>query len=47
MTKNIFINLSEKSSVPSLYNKSRDNSGREPKMNGRESAMATAITCQL
>ena len=49
MMKTIFINHSERSSVPKRsqesYRKSRDSSGREPRMNGREPAMATVITC--
>ena len=47
MTNTIFINHSERSSVPKksqeLYRKSRDISGREPTMNDRESAMVTTI----
>ena len=49
MTKTIYINHTEKSLVPKKslqsYRKNRDNSGREPKMNCRKSAMATIITC--
>ena len=48
MTKTIFVNHSERSSVPkrsqASYRKVR-NSVREPTI-GRESAMATVITCQ-
>ena len=47
MTNTIFINHSERSSVPKKsqesYRKSRDLSGREPTMSGRESAMVTII----
>ena len=49
MMKIMFINHSERLSVSKRsqesYRKSRDNSGREATMNGRESAMATVITC--
>ena len=49
MMKTIFINHSERSSVPKRsqesYRKNRDSSGHESKMNGRKSAMATVITC--
>ena len=48
MIKTIFINHSERSSVPKRiqqpYRKNRDNNGREPTMNGREAAMTTVIT---
>ena len=48
MMKTIFINHSERSSASKRnhqsYRKSRD-SGREPTMNGRESALATFVTC--
>ena len=48
MTKNIFIIHFERSSVPEKsqesYRKSHDSSGREPKINGQESAMFTVIT---
>ena len=47
MTNTIFINHSERSSVPKKsqesYRKSCDISGREPTMSGRESAMVTII----
>ena len=47
--KMIFINHSKRSSVPKRshesYRKSRDNSGRDPIMNGRELAMASVFTC--
>ena len=48
MIKMIFVNHSERSPVPKRsqesYRKEGRNSDCEPKMNGRESAMATAIT---
>ena len=47
MTNTTFINHSERSSVPKKcqesYRKSCDISGREPTLNGRESAMVTII----
>ena len=47
MVKTIFINYSDRSSVPKRsqesYRKSRDNNGREATMNGRESAIATVL----
>ena len=49
MMKTIFIIHLKRSSVPKRsqesYRKSCDSSGREPTMNGRESAIATVITC--
>ena len=49
ITETIFVNHSERSSVPKTsqesYRKVRNNSGREPTMNDRESAMTTVITC--
>ena len=48
MMKTIFINHSERSSVPTrsqeFYRRSRDG-GREPTTNCRESAILTVITC--
>ena len=48
MMKTTFINHSERSSVlrrsQESYRKIRDISGREPTMNGQDSAMATVIT---
>ena len=48
ITKVVCINHSERSSVPKMIQESyreRHDSGRERTMNGRESAMATVITC--
>ena len=49
MMQTICINHGKRSSIPKRsqesYRKSRDNSGREPKTNGRKSAMAAIITC--
>ena len=49
MTKKMFINHSERLSVlkksQESYREGRDKSGREPTMNGRESTMASVITC--
>ena len=48
MMKTVFINHSERSSVPKISQESSRESrdwGRDPKMNSRESAMATIITC--